>query len=1146
MVGTYCDIITRGESLMSYQYAGTTFLQRRAGFTKFMGVAICLPMTFGHAQQVHPVSALVPDNIASQESVSSSPLSRTATLTLNDVPLREALRVLGTNAAVKLTFGSDVSSIAKSVTLQVKQKKVEEVLNLILTGTGVQYRVTETQQILLFRTQSGAQGRAVSEKITGRVTDSTTGKGISGVTVTIQEQKKFSAITNDRGEFVLTDVPEGEWILTFKLLGYSSVTRTVRVTSGQSPQIHVALQATPTTLSGVVTTATGQQRKLEIGNAITTINVDSIMQVAPISSLTDILETRVPGLMIQNTSGTPGDPSRTRLRGAASINGNNDPIVIVDGVRMYAAQSDARNANAAPSAEGTYAAPSPLDQIDPNIIETINVFKGPSASAMYGSDAANGVIVITTKRGRGGPARWNAAANYGVSYLPGRYPMGLYRFGTFAGANLSIPSCNIYTLNCQLDSIVSFQGLNERRYTVLGTGNLSGVTTTVSGGTQNLLYSMTGSASSELGLFKLSEAMLERYRETRGTEPPGWMRRPDRYNTWGARVGLTSQVNAVFNASVSSDLFKSEQRRSSLGLNSLPRLMSTYLRPLNPSNFFSEYDQFYERVTSGSLSSRNTLQVNWQAFPWLPITMMGGINTITRRDEALMPRGMKLSTNDSIGHFGTGQATTLMRTFDVHTNVRTLRNQLTMAVGMNYVNESITDLQAELEGLPPGIDVPTIGMTARQSTRGRTTFGWFAEPRLNINSRFFVMPGFRLDNNGLAGSSARLMGLPKMNFSWITSDEPFFPWKNTVSLLRLRFGGGTAGVQPGPADRLRLMTIDTTVNYSPLYQGGAVLSTLGNTKLRPERSTELEGGFDIELWQGRLVGELTTYRKTRYDAIVALPLPLSVTPGSAEPSVMANIGVVRNTGTELSLNAQVFERSEFSWNIGLNVSQNANVVVRLNAGQEPITLVNSLGETGAFTRILPGYPLWGRWARPILSYGDANGNNVIEKNEVVVGDSVVYLGQQDPKITTAFNTNMTFLNGRIGVYATFNYTGGTTQFNSAMNDRYSPFNLAANDPTASFAQQAAAVAETPYGRIQTVNMLRFHSLAINYNMSPSIARMFHARRMAISLQGENLGLRTNYQGKDPNVNSQVTGNLTIDGGALPNPRKWTLRMTLGN
>jgi hypothetical protein len=191
--------------------------------------------------------------------------------------------------------------------------------------------------------------------------------------------------------------------------------------------VRIALAVAPNMLSGVVTTASGQQRKVEVGNDITTVNVDSIMKVAPIQTVTDLLETRVPGLVVQHTSGVPGDPSRLRLRGAGSVTLSNDPIVIVDGVRVYAAQSDRRNDNLAPSQlQGSnsgyddftgvggsgFAAPSPLDQIDPNSIEKVEVkaLRRPRSMAPTRRTASSSLPPSTGKPVlRGGTSHWARA-----------------------------------------------------------------------------------------------------------------------------------------------------------------------------------------------------------------------------------------------------------------------------------------------------------------------------------------------------------------------------------------------------------------------------------------------------------------------------------------------------------------------------------------------------------------------------------------------------------------------------------------------------------------------------------------------------------------------------------------------------------------
>ena len=326
--------------------------------------------------------------------------------------------------------------------------------------------------------------------VAGRVTDSTSGQGLVGATVKVQGSS-LSSITSDSGRFTLTGVPLGKQVLTVRLFGFKPATHVVMVAdSGRTP-VHITLVPVATVLSGVVTTASGLQRKIEVGNDITTLNVDSIRQVAPITSVTDLLETRVPGLTVMHTSGVPGDPSRLRLRGAGSASLNNDPILIVDGIRAYAAQSDGRNDNLA---NKNFAAPSPLDQIDPSSIETIEVFKGPSASALYGSDAAAGVIVITTKHGRAGPTHWDLILGQGLNYLPGTYPLNYYRFGVGYGV------CGWTNYTCHTDSVVAFQALTNPQYTLFSQGRDQTENLTISGGVPTLTYSLRWKFRGELRL----------------------------------------------------------------------------------------------------------------------------------------------------------------------------------------------------------------------------------------------------------------------------------------------------------------------------------------------------------------------------------------------------------------------------------------------------------------------------------------------------------------------------------------------------------------------------------------------------------------------------------------------------------------------
>jgi hypothetical protein len=259
-------------------------------------------------------------------------------------------------------------------------------------------------------------------------------------------------------------------------------------------------------------------------------------------------------------------------------------------------------------------------------------------------------------------------------------------------------------------------------------------------------------------------------------------------------------------------------------------------------------------------------------------------------------------------------------------------------------------------------------------------------------------------------------------------------------------------------------------------------------------------------------------------------------------SILRNIGVIRNTGYELTVGTQWVRSDLVTWGTQFSVSHNRNVVVSLGRGVEPFTSPDG-------SRVAAGYPLGGRWERPILGYGDQNGDGIIETSEVLLGDTAVYLGTSEPDYTAGLQTTLSFFRGVLAVNAGLTYDDGFTQLNQAMMS--SATWRGNNDPSASAAEQAAAVSVststggtgTRYALMQTVSALRFNSLSVAYNIPRGVARRVGARALTVAVQGTNLWLRTNYRGKDPNVNAFGTGNNVADSGVLPQPRMWQLRVS---
>ena len=1083
-----------------------------------------------------------------------APMRRPVTLSMRDVPLVDAIQEIDRQADLQLGY-TDRLLQGRRVTIRVSDVPASEALSRVLAGTGIVARVTEHGHIVLVaapRPTAAADTAQPTGAILGRITDSLSGKPVMDASVTVRGMP-VEFRTTDSGYYFFQRVPVGEQTVVARMVGYRPVMRRVIVFPDQQTRADIKFVLGMTRLLGVVTTATGPQRRLELGNDITVLNADSITSTQLVRNVSDLIATRVPGLTAMATSGAPGDPTRLRLRGLHSVLQSDDPIVIVDGVRVYADQSADRSGNLAAKRTGVGTAPpapSPIDQIDPNSIETLEVLKGPSAATMYGADAANGVIVITTRHGHPGPARWSVSGDYGQTTLPGSWPTGYFRWG-HPLATSGTQYCALRDQTCALDSVSRFQLLNDPRFSILGKGTRAASSVGVSGGNQTLTYDVTGSVSDETGLLRLPSYEVGLFAQQQGAPAPGWMVRPHHYQTWSANAGISAHASPKLDIGIHSMLTRGEQDRSSLEdqLGSLERIYvdssgkSVYQASGSAFTYrTSILGDFYKHTTDQATTFTNGLNVVWRPLSWLTASTDAGLNYIQRDDRVVVPRGLPgLGVADTVGTLRVGEGMSMIRSVNAGLTAQSpsLHGvRLQTSVGANYTSTSLADVALGGTDLVPGttsldgigaLDPPT------ENRSDRATMGWYVEPMMSIG-RMWLSTGVRIDGGSTFGTHASMPAFPKVSYSYLISDEPFFPFKKLFNTLRLRAAYGQAGVQPGVGDRLRLYQ-QQMVWLDSQFVSGTVVKTLGNSRIRPERSRELEGGFDADMLGDRLSLQLSGYRNTRIDALVAVPVAPSVY-GNAISDVLENVGVIRNTGVELQLTAEPVQTDLVSLGGNLLISRNRNLVVSLARGVTPF--FNPSGDG----RVIAGYPLYGRWARPIIGYRDLNGDGLITANEVQVGDSAVFMGESMPNYTAAFGTHAGFLRGHVTVDAEFSYTNGLTQINeTARQDQV--FSQAMNDPNAPFGEQAAVAVMnvTPYGIMQTVSTLRFDRLSIGYALPQRYAQLVGAQSLGVAIQGANLGLHTNYRGKDPNVNAYSSGTGVVDSGVLPVPRTWQIRIS---
>lgn len=1086
-----------------------------------------------------------------QESVAraEAPLEKRISINLTNVSLQDALREISKKSGVDFMYSRAVVPVTTKVSIKADSIRLADVLLRILAGTRVEARPSSNGGVRLVRTSESDKSQTEESPgvISGRLVDSTTRLGISGATVEVQGIKR-NALSGQNGDFILRDIPPGEYSVGIRAFGYLPVNRFVRVESDGRVVLTVEMAPSATRLSDVVTTATGTQRKVEVGNAVTTLDVEEIIKTAPISSVTDLLEGRVPGLTVQHTTGAPGDPARIRIGGLGSINRSNDPVIIVDGVRVQGPVSDGDGANLAVR-RNAYAqfdtwAPSALDQIDPNSIETIDVFKGPSAATLYGPDAANGVIVITTKKGRMGPTRVSVTMDRGWATIPGDIPEGYFAFGKLRYTDTPA-FCQVATRNmCSADSTVRYQLLNDKDRTVYGTGSNSALTTSITGGVSSMQYSLTASVRDEVGILTLPRAERTWYRDWTGKDAPAWMKKPLSMGMWNVSSTLNSQLSGNVNVSISAGLSKQSQQRSSME-NQISRLMSTFITPdrevfvldaLHEGEQELVLKDFFQRTTSNSTNFRGNSSLNWRPLEWLTGIANVGLNTVNRQDGFLRPRGLPVAGNDTIGQYNEGTGNNVHTSFNLQGIVQhsvgygfNFRGSL----GANYYQSESRSLTVTSRNLYSGREgIGQQNVVATSTNSEEATFGWYIEPQIN-HRRLWFSPGIRFDGGNTYGRNIPLFRLPKLSFSWLASDEGFFPdaVKAYVNTLRVRTAYGQAGRQPGPADRLRLYTDSLTE---------AKLNALGNSQLRPEKSSEFEIGFDADMFDGRFNVDFTTHRKTTNDALLHVPLPSSIALGGGGPRTLRNIGKVKNSWSELSFSAIPVQTDALTWNFSMNVSTMKNVLSSLGRNVEPFS---TLTGSGWQIRIAEGYPLFGLWANTVLGYSDINQDGFIDKHEILLSDTLVYMGQQSPKYEFGGYTSLSMLRSTVLLSLNWNYSSGQT-----IQQRYgSLYMRGAVDRNASLEEQVVASRNTVgQGLIQTVSTFQLNSVSLSYQMPRQFASRLKARGASIALQGSNLGIWSSYAGKDPGINSVVGAENygTMDGGGLPRSRDWQLRLNL--
>jgi TonB-linked SusC/RagA family outer membrane protein len=740
------------------------------------------------------------------------------------------------------------------------------------------------------------------------------------------------------------------------------------VTPGQATVADFVLDTEVLGLDEIVVTGTaGAARRREVGNSIAQVNMAQVKE--PAVSVDALLQARVPGMTVTTTSGQVGSGAMIRLRGNVSVAMSNQPILYVDGVRV---RSEGYARNVPPTGSGLRSnndIASPLNDINTADIDRIEVIKGAAATTLYGTEAAAGVIQIFTRRGHTGAPTWNVTAETGFAHelkfgFTGELPPSEETHKSFCDSNKQ--NCGdpayLYTNPWLRDGL-------RQKYSL-----------SVGGGGEALQYFVSGSLEDNQGVLPLDE---EDKIAVRGNF------------TFAPIRALQLQWNTSF---TTTDLQNTPSGNNAQGLtlNTFRRNRNyltadsnrSVIDPLLKWKITTEIDHLITGLSttySPTSNFTNRLAVGYDLAQqdnrsFRPFGFVSEPNGI------LSDRRYKYSnlTFDYVGTYDLHLGESLRSSFSWGGQSVTTETQSTSAHGERF----------------PGPGEPVVssgGLTLGFESRVRVVnAGFFVQNLFDYKNRYFLTAGVRVDGNSAFGENLGLQAYPKVSLSWIMSDESFFP--ESMGQLKLRAAWGQSGRAPGAFDAIRTYTA-AGWGTAPAFLPDAV----GNPDLGPERTSELELGFDGSFLRDRLALDFTYYNRKTTDALFSVQQVPSLGFVSGQ---LKNVGELENKGLELSANLSVIRGRNFGWDVGGSVFTNKSKVLSLG-GATPYSL-------GSFGWVVEGQPV------PVL-----RANCVTNKDEKA--DPVIQqncnIGPNQPTHVFNINTTVSLPKG-ISLTARGEYQGG--------------------------------------------------------------------------------------------------------------------------
>jgi len=946
-------------------------------------------------------------------------------------------------------------------------------------------------------------GFAQTVKVQGTVISAEDQEPLIGVSVTVKGTTQ-GGMTDVDGTYSIE--VDSKATLVFSYVSFEPKEEKV---DGRSV-INISLAPQQNIFEDVIVMGYSSQKKAELSSAIVTLKADQINDVTS-SDIGNLLQGKVSGVMISNTSGQPGSAASIQIRGTGSITAQPDPLFVVDGI--------------------------PGGSFNPNDVETVTVLKDAGATALYGSAAAGGVIVITTKQAaRNQKTTINLKASYGFkNALQGNFEM--------------MNGTEIYDVHAQLFSPTL---LPTQRPEELRSRNFDWLDASFrTGQLQNYYISAAGS-SGTTNYF----ASVDYYQED------GTLKNTN-YNRISSRLNLNTKLASNVDLSIRLNYIEGRNREASSYINlegaygSMPwdnpygedgKLIKINgdTRPDNGETWYTQdkrnylYNEQFNYARNKSQDLVADLQLTWSILDWLSFSTSNRFNRSNYKYKRYVdprtvdPEFANGYLANNIGMYSSWGSTNLLKanySFGDHT----LSGLLGWEAGRG--NSDFTG--AEGTGMPNGMD--GLSATTPYGVSGykysESTWSAFGQVQYNYQSKYFLTASLRADANSRFGKDKRVGYFPSVAGSWLLSNEKFLSGNDLISFLKLRASYGVTG--NSNIELFRSMAV-YRLSSSYQYQVGAVAERLANPDLSWESAHMAGIGLDVSLWN-RLHINLDVYNIDNKDLLLAVPKPTST--GFYER--LENSGSVRNQGLEIQISSDNIKTKDFLWNTSFNIGFNKNRVRSL-PNDESFPL--QYGSTSVSQQVKDGQDIFSWYMPKWIGVDYVNGDPVWEKlikdeNGNVIGREgtndyaqadLQVVGKATPKFTGGF-TNTVKYKG-IGLHITGNFVYGNDVYNYTRekydsDGAYLGYNLMKLKSSWNRWQEPGDVAthpklvmngnknsnKTSSRYLEDGSFFRIRNVTLSYDLPKKWLDVIRMQSCRVFVSGDNLFTFTKFSGTDPEV-----------------------------